>query len=127
MNKSLLIAKKIDVYGQLAMIVLPLVAALADDDALSYIVFTLGFWQLGSYILHTRLPHAFWKRRSRKACRITLIVLFGFGLVGLSGQSLGLVLLPLMAMPVPLLWYLIISVGELRTIEESENRKVLKS
>jgi hypothetical protein len=118
MKSSLLLAKRVDVYGQLAMIVLPLVIAMWEPNALGYMLFTLGGWQLCSIIVHFRLGEPKWMQKSRPTCGLLMLILLMMVLTAFMGESFGLLILTLIAGPVAGIWYIIVSVNELRAIED---------
>lgn len=124
MKRKLLRAKAFDVYGQAAMILLPILCCLRDDDAIDYLPIFLGAWQLISFFAHRKMGPRMWMKPGRGAYGIALLAVLIFAILAAgSGEILfAYIGVALMAGPVLGLWYLIISVAELRELEARQNR-----
>lgn len=116
MTKSLILAKAIDVYGQGAMILIPLFCSLIEPKAFIYALYTLSIWQLISFVIHERLGKQPWKSPSRNAYRFVVPPLVCLLITSLAGGLLAYFVLAMVG-PVFGLWYLIISVREWNAAE----------
>ncbi|MEO6831414.1 MAG: hypothetical protein ABI378_04010 [Chitinophagaceae bacterium] len=72
MNKALKVFKAIDVFGQLACVLLPLL--LARYTAMFTIVLVLGSWQFASFVVHIPFWRQPWIAKGRKIYGILLFL-----------------------------------------------------
>lgn len=90
--------KAFDLYGQIAMVALPILIDLALQDArfIFYILFTLGTWQVVSALIHLRFPKEAWIIRGRRMYLTMLAIVFSVliltGLLTLMNNDFGTVL-----------------------------------
>jgi DMSO/TMAO reductase YedYZ heme-binding membrane subunit len=107
MKNRLLRAKAFDVYGQAAMILLPILCSLGNQSAFWNLLFTLGAWQLVSFFANRKMGARPWLKPGRKAYGNALIfLLVSCVLVALVGQFVISLLIAMFVGPVLGIWYL---------------------
>lgn len=111
--------KTVDFFGQVAMIIIPLIWGLcARDISLGGfgILFALGAWQAISFIAHLSYAGAPWTARGRKVYGYTFLIVAAVGLLSMIIHELIFIFLFAMLFVGPLMaiTYLVISHTEWR-------------